>query len=340
MSDTDPNDSSSAVPAQPYPDPIPGIIPFGTLTIFSGAPGVGKTALYAEWIARWRDGRTIFGQPAHAPIGGFYIIAADRQWASTQYWFDLIGYSDIPHYSLTDDLAINLNDIRDDRKGRELFEMALARLNPPPGAHVFVDPVTPLFITGNVNRSRDVASSMMGFSRLAKDHQINITCTGHFSKQKGDMGDRYLRPQDRIAGSGAFIGFTDTQMYLCDPEPDAKPTQPFHLFGWVPRQRPPQDFKLVRDDHGLFIPYRSLEDVGSVSNSDKRPLELFQWIPDGEIGIRTCDLETIAVPRQNVSRRTFYRYLDTLTERGLIERKHGQIVRVLNPPPYMKANVE
>jgi hypothetical protein len=256
--DADPAESSAASAIVPsarslrFPDPIPGIIPFGTLTVVAGAPGVGKTAMLAEWIVRWRDGKTICGKQTHKPTA-FYYIAADRQWQSHQIWFDAAGYPDIPHYSLADDDLFDLNRLRFPQYAWSCFEDCFKSLSPIPGSHVFVDPASPLFISGDPNRARDVAVSMLRFSRLCRTHALNITCAAHFGKQKNDSKEQYTRPQDRIAGSGAFSGFSDTQIYMVDP---CLPHQPYHVLGWVPRHSAPEEFNYVRGDKGLFIPYQ------------------------------------------------------------------------------------
>jgi hypothetical protein len=253
--------TATAAPPGTFPDPIPGVLPFGTVTIFAGAPGVGKTAMLAEWCVRWRDGRTICGHATSAPTG-FYYIAADRQWASHQQWFDAVGFPEIPHYSLADDAKFDLSELLKPYNALQLLTRSLDALDPLPGAHVFIDPISPIYIAGNPNSARDVARTLLGVSREAQARQINITCTAHFGKQKADKNERYVRPQDRIAGSGAFSGFSDTQIYLIDPEP---PIQPYHVLGWNPRHSRPEDFNFTRNDQGLFVPYDVMQDDATAS---------------------------------------------------------------------------
>lgn len=244
-----------------FPDPIPGVIPFGTLTVFAGAAGVGKTAMLMEWIQRWRTGRRIWGHATN-PATAYCYIAADRQWASHQLWADAVGYPDIPRYSLADDRKFDLNSLSNPRAALDLFPNALDRAfngSPcPAGAHVIVDPISPLFVVGNPNAQRDVARTLLGMSRECQKRQINLTVTAHFSKQAANVADRYARPQDRIAGSGAFAGFSDTQIYMLDPEPAMQ--QPWHILGWVPRHARPETFNCTRNDSGLFIPYDMLQE--------------------------------------------------------------------------------
>ena len=264
----DPSAVSPAAAATPceFPDPIPGIIPFGTLTIFAGAAGVGKTAQLAEWIVRSRAARPIWGHTSH-PATAYCYIAADRQWASHQRWFDLVGYPDIPRYSLADDPDFDLNTLHNPKTALELLPYALDRAfngQPcPAGAHVIIDPISPIFIAGNPNSSRDVARTLLGMSRECQKRQINITATAHFAKQASNPQERYQRPQDRIAGSGAFAGFSDTQIYLVDPEP---PHQPWHLLGWVPRHAKPEEFPCTRNEHGLFVPYDVMREDETASH--------------------------------------------------------------------------
>lgn len=243
-------------PATPWPDPIPGIIPFGTVTLLAGAPGAGKTALLADWIRAWRNGLTIMGKPTQQPTA-IYYVAADRQWKSHQQWFDLVGYSDIPRYSLADDESFDLSELLKPFNAMDLFHRCLDILNPIPGSMVCVDPVSPLFIAGDQNRARDVARTMLGMSREAQQRQISLFLTAHFAKQRQSADDQYTKPQDRISGSGAFSGFTDTQLYLVEPIPNV---QPYHIFGWVPRHSRSEEWKLTRGDDGLFVPYDEMNE--------------------------------------------------------------------------------
>lgn len=307
-------------PIAQFQDPIPGIVPFGTITIFAGAPGVGKTAMIAEWYARLRDGRPIWGRETNCPTG-FAYIASDRQWASHQQWFDAVGMSDIPHYSLADDPHLDLKDVTED-KALALFHDALQSCNngepPIPGSLVTVDPVSPLFIAGSPNNSRHVAKTLIAMSREARSFQVTLIAVGHFGKQSADRNARYQRPQDRIAGSGAFSGFSDTQMYLCDPEP---PDHPYHMFGWNPRHQPPQDFPCVRHDNGLFVPY-------DVMQEDATAAQVYDCL--GETGeTKVALIRDRAFTRHSLSPRTVTRALERLLQDRRIARvRRGVYVRI------------
>lgn len=305
----------------PFPDPIPEIIPFRTLTIFAGAPAVGKTTMFIEWMHRWSTGRRIWGHPTNKPTK-FYYVAADRGQTREEFYeridpnrVDCEFFSVVTRHS-----GIDHSNFHKDAHGRELLSHVVGQLQPIPGSHLILDPVAPLFITGNQNRTRDVAASLIGLSRLADELQINITGMWHFSKQKADPNERYRRPQDRIAGSGAVSGFSDTQIYLVDPEP---PRQPYHILGWNPRHHPPEEFKCLREEY--FVPYTGLDEVGTSPETD-RPTQLYILIPEDGSGVAPSDLAATARDSLNISIASFWRDLRELTDRQLIFRDDDGLI--------------
>ncbi len=316
----DPSATATSTSPIIYPDPIPGIIPFQTLTVFAGAPGVGKTAMLADWIARWRSGRTIWGQKTNAPVGGFYYLAGDRQWESHARWLEAAGIpsDSVPHYSLANDRKLDHKRLLQAYDALDLFTDCLNQLAPPPGAHVIVDPVSPLFIAGSANNGRDVARTLLGMSRIIQDRLINLTLVAHFGKQPSDSKAKYARPQDRIAGSGAFSGFSDTQIYLIDPEP---PDNPYHVLGWNPRHQRPQDFACTRGENGLFVPYDAMQDDVTA----QQILDQFEATGPTSVAVivdRSFELHQL-------SRATVKRALDRLVKNGRIAKVgRGRFARI------------
>lgn len=305
-----------------FPDPIPEILPFGTVTLFAGAPAVGKTTMLAEWCRAWRDGSPINGYPTTRPTQLFYITG-DRPWAEYAPMFAAVGFPEIEHYALVEDNTVSLADLRNPHKSHETFNTILDRLPLKPGAHVFIDPVSPLFITGDPNRQRDVAVSMIGFSRRCHERQINLTCTVHFGKQKADPKQQYARPQDRIAGSTSFAGFSCTQVYLCDP---AGPKQPYYLMGWNPRHHAAEEFKFTRDKTGLFVPYTGKAEEPAAPESLEQVCRCFPTAPE------QITLEALVMQAQiqhGLSRPTVKRALSTLIQAQRVLRMgRGQYRRV------------
>lgn len=304
---------AAAAPA-PFPDPIDGILPFATLTLLGGAPGVGKSTLLAQWIAAWRDEQPICDRATHRPTG-FYYLSSDRGGGSLRTWFDKAGITDDVHlYNLIDDPQFSLSKLQRPEDALDtLLEVVNTKLDPPPGGHLFLDPLAPLWIRGDPNKARDVALSLTRLCRLCLERQVNITAPVHFAKQKGEGKDLYLRPQDRIAGSGAFAGFSDTQVYLCDPNP---PAVPCHVLGWVPRHSAPEEFQLQRNkETGLFEPYELYQELGLHA-------KLLECVPFTPIEARPL-LDRMAEVGE-MSIRTARRYLDKFVADGLVLKlRHG-----------------
>lgn len=241
----------STTPAARFPDPIQHIFPFGTICTLAGASGVGKTALYASWIRRWLDQQDICGHPTHRPteIG---ILVGDRRWASHRQWLDAAGVaSRVKHYSLRDDDTFPWGDLRLHHKVRDLFMRALDKMQLAPGSLVIVDPLA-LWLPGKVNDYKDVAIGLGQLDYVIKPRDLTLLGIFHQSKQVADRTQQYKRPQDRILGSAAQIGFSDTAMYLLGPE---DMDTPYYGFGWVPHNAPAETFKFTRDAWGMFVPY-------------------------------------------------------------------------------------
>ncbi len=303
-------------------DPIPGIIPFGTVTIFASAAGVGKTTMIAEWCARWRDGRTICGHPTNPPTG-FYYLSLDRSWKhSTRQLFVNAGVPDIPHYNPFYDPAYNRKLLRNPLFALDVMHALVDKLDPQPGGHLLIDPMAPFFIAGNQNEARPVALALSELHLICDARQINTTALTHFSKQLSDTSQQYRRPQDRISGSYAWIAYSDTQMYLIGKE---LPERPYYELGLVPRHGDEETHKFVRDGN-VFVPYRSLDTVGGLILIPESTYPLFVLIPDG--GSKTGELEAAACTMLGISRATFYRHLDKLEARHVISRPYGWIKRI------------
>ncbi len=314
-------DHPLSIPPPAFPDPIPGILTFGTVNVFAGAPGAGKTTMLADWCRRWQRGQTICGHATNMPTGICYL-AGDRGGNAARLIFLQAGVDDLNFYSPMEDSAFDEATLLNHRVALDSMRLAIDALNPQPGNVLIIDPAAPFYVPGSSNDPRAVAAMLWALHTIARQRQITIIVVGHFHKQPTDPNARYRRPQDRISGSGAWSGFSDTQIYLIDPEP---PTQPYHILGWVPRQSAPEDFKFQRDQTG-FIPYQSLEDVGVKMPVPEQAYHLLQLIPDG--GITSADLLLAAATTLSIGRSIVFRYLKELDVLGVVTRPYGRVERV------------
>lgn len=312
----------------PFLDPIPGVIPYGSICTLAGASGVGKTTLTASWVKRWLDGKSICGLPTNRPTSiGF--VTGDRRWRSHRNLFDRAGCPPLPYYSLRDDASFDWNSLRTWVKTRDCFNRVLDRLALEPGSLLILDPLA-LFIPGRVNDYKDVAIGLGVLDQVLLPRQLTTLGLFHQSKQVNDKSAQYKRPQDRILGSAAQLGFSDTAMYLFAPEDLGTP---YYGFGWVPHNAPPSTFEFMRDASGLFVPYVS--DGAPAVEAPAAPRELtalerhailYDLIPPDGIG--TTDLYLVAIEQLHVSLSTVKRDVSILVAQQLVIRdERGHLKR-------------
>src|SRR5262245_57066272 len=187
----------------------------------------------------------------------------------------------------------------------------------PGGSVVFVDPIS-LFLGGNLLDYDTCAVSCHEIRKALHQRGLTLWGNSHSSKLKGRQEDRYVRLQDRILGSTAISGFSDTQMYLASPE---ECDQPYYSFLWNSHLAPAELFPLSRDEQGLFVPYD-----GADQGNCARVLALF---PDNGAEMQLKALQELAgaIP---LSLATLKRVLDVLIERERVKRvRYGIYVRVL-----------
>ena len=316
-------DSALIQPPTPFLDPIPGIIPFGSLCLLVGPPKCGKTALLASWMVRWRDSLTICGRATNPPVA-LGIITTDHKWALNQgLWFARAGFPDIPHVSLRDDATLKWRTALKHGGPDKLLDECLHKLALPPGGLVVID-VAGVFISNHLNDYNEVLAGMGSMSQAIDRYQLTGLGIGHMGKQRADPKERYLRPHERILGSGAQIGFSDTTMYLLGPSDTG---QPYHTFGWLPTHAPEGEFHFHQNSvTGLFEPYTgALEDMAALSPELIRVVDAFppppQTLPTGQ-------LVPLIMAACAVSERTAYDRLEDLVLSGLITRaRHGAFMR-------------
>lgn len=294
-----------------FPDPIPGILPFGGVHLFGGASGIGKTTVDAPLAVALRDGTPYFGRDTNK-VTAVYYLAADRDWRTYATKFTAVGFPDIPHYCLPDDRT----EIPKARHGRgqfDLFERCMAKLAPLPGAFVFVDPVAPTFVRGDQNHAWDAATAMHHFRWIAGLYHVTLFCLSNVVKERTDAG--FTRARDRISGSGALGAYSDTQWYLINGQ---SPTR--RVLGWAPREEAEVEYVVRFNAHTHLYEYESGPwDVGlAFGQSDDldakgRERELLDCIAYAPEDTPAEDIIEFAAAKE-ISRRTTFRYLDILTD--------------------------
>lgn len=308
----------ASAPPRHFPDPIAHLIPHGSICTLSGASGVGKTAFLATLIRLLQTGGEFFGQPV-TPQPAIGVLACDRPWRDHNAWFGKAGCGDLPHVSLRDQ-NYNWELLRQPGKIPQIFGGLVDQIGLPPGGFLIVDPL-PLFIPGRLIDYKDMAIGFGLLDEQLRKRQLTMLGVFHVSKQKANKNDHYQRPQDRILGSAALIGYSETAFYLLGPE---ETDSTYYQFGGVPHQLPPMCLNYTRTANGLFTP---ITDVHALDLAAAHDAALAALPPAGTPIASSVAVAAIARVTSSTER-TAQRYLQALLAdrrvtkigRGLYER--------------------
>jgi len=319
-----PASSTASSPSTPLivgpDDLLPNIIPYGSISLMSGAAGLGKTALLATIARAFRDGTPIFGHQPN-PLAEIGIINADRGWArGGRVWFERAGFPEIKCYSMPDDPTFDPRCLRKKFERTQRLAEFIDRLALPPRSLLFGDPIG-LFLGGNLLDYDACAVACHEIRVILRNRGLTLMATAHASKLKADPKDRYHRLQDSILGSTALLGFSDTQMVLASPEETG---QRFYTFMWSSHLAPPETFLLERNSEGIFELARDT-DAGSTG----RVLALLP-LDGSEITAGELAALAEAIP---LTSKTVHRALSQLVadgvvlkvRRGTYRRTHGAL---------------
>ena len=306
-------------------DPMPPVILRHSVNLLAGAPGTGKTAFLVYMVQTLQQKKPFFTLPAASQPIYQAFIGADRSWDdSTRKWFDVQGIDadEFPHYSLQDDRKFQKSRLRKKHERIAIFKECLDRVSLdgtgifPTPTLIYVDPLA-LFLGGNLLDYDTCLVACSELRELCIDKGICIVGTAHAAKQKADKKETYLRLQDRILGSAALFGYTDTQLYLASPEETDRSS---YTFLWAPHHAKSQMFAMTRDDEGRFVPVDGQPLESTTAGKGAKPLADVDWL-----------LSVLAEPRKatelvevgaerSVSRMTVYRRLNALVEQGRVRQ--------------------
>jgi len=307
------------------PDPLPNVLYGGTINLLAGASGVGKTALLSGWIKALLDKAPINGYPV-GEVAEVAYVSGDRGVDTAVRWFETAGIdlNRLKIYSLRDDPEFRVSRLRKRDEAAKIFIETLDILDLPPYSLPIFDPFI-LFAGGDILNYKECAIAVLEMGKAIQKRKLTMLGLAHASKQLADRSKRYLRPQDRIVGSTAQLGYTDTQMYLASPEEAG--TEHYYLH-WNPHNSRSESFQLPRLGNGLFGPGVKMAD-GEVSR--EQPVEALLEHIDEERGTLFGELAKVVEekPEYQISSRTLRRALNDLIKAGhVIKVGHGKYKRL------------
>jgi hypothetical protein len=246
------------------PDVVPHLIPGGGVSLLTGASGIGKSALLAGWLKAIRDGQPVLGiQPR--PVRKIGMICTDRRWQLVKFWLDKVGLEEDERfqvYCVQDDFTLDFKKFFHPRHNLDCLVEQIELLGLEKGDLLVIDPIAP-YMGNKPNDYAAVMGAIGPLSRKMAQFGLTVAGTAHTPKQKGGEDERVLRIQDRVLGSTALAGYSNSQFALIgDEEAGLGPGN--YALGVVCHTLPSMMYRMVKNEQGLFEIEDKPYQVGSV----------------------------------------------------------------------------
>lgn len=278
---------------------IEDLLPSHQVHLIGGPSGSGKTTLMFQMYKAFEKGDLFLGRSTK-PVK-FAYISGDRPARSVGETQGRLGV-DFKVYSLVDR----------DQVGADLANEILPALTKFYGYKpdfVYVDGFTALVPGGEMNSYSHVAKWLGSLQRYCEKHTITILGACHTTKAK--EGQKFLNPRQRIAGSVAWAGFSETVIIIEPPEEDEVGNQRRVML--LPRNHPGEILMMHFNEEGVLCLPES-----HANREEEAAFIMVDLLPNGG-RFNHGDLWTEA-KEKGVPRRSFDRWLATMIEQKLIRR--------------------
>lgn len=224
---------------------VEDILPDGELHIIGGPSGGSKTTFLFQFITDWRSGKPIFGHTSHSRP--FIYISLDRGEKSVRRTLQRCGIDPdtFPHLSLirTENPVESFKHLQ-----KEIMKVSPEVITN--NGVIFVEGLTTL--APSTAKASDYASMARWIAYLsALCNETGITIFGIMHSPKTKQSERYMNPRQRVLGSVAIGGFTET-MILVEPD-ENYPTGNRRTVTLLPRNAPEEVFFMVLDSKGMLV---------------------------------------------------------------------------------------
>ena len=276
------------------------IFPAYEVHLFVGPSGAGKTTYLFQFIKAWSAGEKIFGYQSHPQP--YVYISCDRSKRNIQRTFKRIGLpaEQIPTISVIDEPV-----------SRDIMSiLKFARDRYPEAKVLFIEGLASLVPGGRLIDYKVVSDFLVALAQYCNLNEVTIFGVGHSTKTK--KGEEYLNPRERVIGSVAWAGFSETIFFFEPLEPD-NPECALRRLHVLPRNAKQQTFDFDFSS-GLLVPIAKVE-------KEKEPpthrINLFlSAIPAGG----EFDVSELRDFVGKVHKSYLFRMLAEFQDRGLVKR--------------------
>jgi RecA-family ATPase len=224
---------------------IDEILPSREVHLLGGPSGSGKTTWWFQIIQDWAAGRDVLGHASH-PVPWAYI-SADRSEEGVLRVLERlhIDPATIPFLSVVDED----NDSASHYISKALEKFPTAKLLMLEG----ISSMVPVSSKQGDGGYKAVTRFLRILGKLCRSHDITIWGSAHSPKMKA--ADRYTDPRQRVMGSVAWAGYTES-IFIIEPPPSEDREQSHRrTLMSLPRNAKQEYFDLAFNDQGRLVPW-------------------------------------------------------------------------------------
>lgn len=292
--------ASAAISAR-IPYIISEIMPAREVHIIGGASGAGKTTLLFQMIDQIEKSQPVFGRKSF-PLPSCYV-ACDRSEASLDRTLERMGLKlNISRISLVENRGLDTI--------RAVVDAAF-KLEPLMKI-LYIDAMAVLVPQGKISDYKIVADFLAECGNYCVKRDITIVGLHHATKVK--EGERFLNPRQRLLGSVAWGGFSET-VILIEPKNPEDPTDDSRSVIVLPRNVSQEVYEFNFNSEGRLEELAPKESLKKLLDEKLWPLLIPGQLYRFEA---VCGLaDSIKLP---LAQRTIRRWLDDRQTEGKISK--------------------
>jgi len=228
---------------------VDNLFPTRRIHIICGPVGSGKTTLEFQLAQAVLDKASFLGEPTHN-VEGVVFLSADRSRRETHATLRRMGM-----LSLIPKIKWVFTQERTNPVPSNL-EM-LIDWNTRPGQMLIVEPLAYFIQDGNgksgdPNNYGHVSHFLEKIKGAVEKRDITLVSSLHPPKAK--KGEGYQATREKLLGSTAWAGWTDTMMFI-EPEKPEDPDDPYRKLFVLPRNTRSRVLDYMQEpEHGLLAP--------------------------------------------------------------------------------------
>jgi|SRR5581483_3552444 len=204
---------------------VDAVFPTQEVHLVAGPSGAGKSTWLIKFIDNWRQGQPFFQHASHPKP--FVYLSIDRSEKSVLRIFERLQI---------DPKNFRIEVLKKGTRKSHVLSVLQALLKKYPDTKVFfIEGFQSKTPDGKINDYSVVANYLTSLQEFCEDNDVTIIGVAHATKTTAD--DRYNNPRQRILGTVAWAGYTET-IILIEPFDAENPQDSTRVVMILPRNAP------------------------------------------------------------------------------------------------------